>query len=70
MYQYVYLYILYTPHRCLPGEREEQGAGTVRPAEVGAQRIRQNFARDDGNDRNGRSLMRKCDLDIKSDVLM
>ena len=53
-----------TPHRCLPGEREEQGEGTVWPAEVGAQRIRQNFARNDGNDRNGRSL-RKCDFDLR-----
>ena len=58
----VFVYILHTPHRCLPGEREEQGAGAVRPVEVGAQRIRQNFARNDGNDRNGRSL-RKCDFD-------
>ena len=56
------MFSLPTPHRCLPGEREEQGEGTVWPAEVGAQRIRQNFARNDGNDRNGRSL-RKCDFD-------
>ena len=62
MCQYVYLYIFRTPHRCLPGERKKQGAGTVWPDEVGAQRIRQNFARNDGNDRNGRSL-RKCDFD-------
>ena len=62
MYQYVFVYSPCAPHRCLPGEREEQGAGTVWPAKVGAQRIRQNFARNDGNDRNGRSL-KKSDFE-------
>ena len=62
------MFSLPTPHHCLPGECEEQGAGTVWPAEVGAQRIRQNFARNDGNDRNGRSL-RKSDFDCKREVL-